>query len=849
MLNVSEETRNAYIDFGTNKELEIVITTSEIDPETSEPIVITLTNADIVSQSLSLKEVLESSENLTFTGCNASVLKFSCIDLPDYVVGSKVEVTITAIDPTTETPTEPITIFTGYIEDATNHSHEQVTMTVTAYDELYRISNVDYRVWYDALTFPISVLNFRNSFFSRAGITQVSTSLPNDSMLIHDMIEDNSLTGVTILRYICQINGRYGKINRYGQFEYVKLLAGTEGLYPSLTLYPSPTLYPMEDGIRYRVTTSYYEPGNIDFENYEVAGIDRVNIFNKEEEIVGQAGESTALNAFNITGNPLVYGIATADLNVVAANIYAEIKDLIFTPLHSINLIGLPFMDCGDFIAVVAKKSTIHTYILERTLSGGVALRDNYIGNSEMYQPILKPNLESKLQQAIEDAKEAAREEITDYDVAVQVMNNLAVNSMGAYQEYEEVASGGRTYYLSNMPIVKRQDGTCVFEQNSTVFKSDGHGLFVSTDGGLTWTNGYNPSTGQLVINVLNAIGISADWVKTGSLESQNYSYTSGYYADEGTKLYMNDGTIRSKYFALLAAGAYIKGHIEANSGSIGAWTIDNQRIYANVGTGAAELNPTKFGIAAINQRNALATLKTNLPYSYAFLDYGGESTEGGNTFGGFYVASQGNNLYVDPSLTHCRMSATQFTAYAASNRYSIISTTGFQFEQTAVGARFYSNFTNNDSEIVLEGSISSRLICYGPGVNWSYSNAGSGQYSDVRLKEDIHDISVELARDFFKYIRPVEFKYKADAQHKQQYGLIAQELEDALEEANIVNDMIVVEDASEDHYKQIYSNHYEAFSLKAIQDLYETVDKQQAEIDALKAEIEELKSLIKKGE
>ena len=118
---------------------------------------------------------------------------------------------------------------------------------------------------------------------------------------------------------------------------------------------------------------------------------------------------------------------------------------------------------------------------------------------------------------AVAESRKATEQIISDYDVAVQLMNDVAVNAMGGYVDYEDLPTGGRVYYLSNMPITKTGN-TCSFQSGSTVFKRTGDGLFVSTNGGQTWQNGYNAQTGQLIVNVLNAIGISAEWIKTGTL-------------------------------------------------------------------------------------------------------------------------------------------------------------------------------------------------------------------------------------------------------------------------------------------------------------------------------------------
>ena len=123
------------------------------------------------------------------------------------------------------------------------------------------------------------------------------------------------------------------------------------------------------------------------------------------------------------------------------------------------------------------------------------------------------------VQAAVEEARREASQVISNYDLAVQMMNNLAVNAMGGYEEYQDLTTGGRVWYLSNRPITKNPTtGVCTFESGSTVYKKSGDGFFVSRDGGTTWVNGYNMTTGELVVNVLDAIGINFDWARGGTL-------------------------------------------------------------------------------------------------------------------------------------------------------------------------------------------------------------------------------------------------------------------------------------------------------------------------------------------
>ena len=140
------------------------------------------------------------------------------------------------------------------------------------------------------------------------------------------------------------------------------------------------------------------------------------------------------------------------------------------------------------------------------------------------------------VQSAIVESRKVIDDSISDYDLVVQMMNALAVNAMGAYQSYEDVPTGGRIYYLSNKPITSDEQGI-KFVAGSVVFKITGEGFFVSQSAGLrpsttTFVNGYNAQTGELLINVLDAIGINAEWIKAGSIDAD--LITTGKIQDRG---------------------------------------------------------------------------------------------------------------------------------------------------------------------------------------------------------------------------------------------------------------------------------------------------------------------------
>ena len=376
MYSVNDETKSAYKSDSSHKELEIRIPDANI----------VLTNEDIVTESLELKEAIENSGNLSFQGCIASSLKFECFNLVDETLEGKwIECDITADE------TETIPLFRGYISEVTNATHEEFTTVIRAYDALYDINNKDVTAWYNNLTFPMSIQAMRNSFFQFVGVTQVVDYLPNDGISVQKSIEDKVIMGATIIKAICQINGRYGRISRTGLFEYVHLVEGTEALYPREDLYPDDDIYPADENALESVSKAYYS--QISFENYRVAPITKVQLIEKSGQIAATYGTGT--NIFTLKDNPLIWGLSAQLLQSVANNLFNTIQGLWYTP-SQIECVGLPYVECGDFVLMTARRSIIRAYVLARTLKGIQILNDSYQADGDRYQPTYVPDIQTQ---------------------------------------------------------------------------------------------------------------------------------------------------------------------------------------------------------------------------------------------------------------------------------------------------------------------------------------------------------------------------------------------------------------------------------------------------------------------
>ncbi|MBQ1295519.1 MAG: hypothetical protein IIY21_15855, partial [Clostridiales bacterium] len=377
MIKVTDATKAAWKSDAAHKEIEIRIPEADI----------TLSNEDIVSESLELKEAIESSGNLSFQGCIAASLKVECFTLVDDTLeGMWIEADIIADN------TQTIPLFRGYISEVTNQSHEEFTTVIRAYDALYKINNTDVTSWYNGLSFPMTVQAFRNSFFNRVGVTQVADYLTNDGITIQKTIEDKVIMGAKIIKAICQINGRFGRISRTGRFEYVHLTEAAEALYPAEDLYPDDDIYPSDENAVDNVLKAHYSA--ISFENYRVASIDKVQVIDKSGQIAASAGSGT--NIFTLKDNPLVWGLSSANLQAVVRNLYNTVQGLWYTP-SEVKCVGLPYVECGDFVLMSARLSIIRSYVLSRTLKGIQAITDSFSADGDRKLPPYVPDVKTQV--------------------------------------------------------------------------------------------------------------------------------------------------------------------------------------------------------------------------------------------------------------------------------------------------------------------------------------------------------------------------------------------------------------------------------------------------------------------
>lgn len=365
---INSSLKEKYWDSSTDKQMVISVvgTNQKID------------NSMLEIGTFALEESLCSESELKFGACEANCVKFTARNTAGNIIGKTISIEET-IDGDSENPM-PYGVFKVASDVPTA---DRTKRQITAYDAMYDIINTDVKSWYAGLSFPMTLKQFRNSFFAYLGIAQVETSLANDSMTVNKTIvatqtddssavtEESAISGKTVVTAICEINGCFGNMNRDGKFEYVFLKAITSALYPAEDLFPSDNLFP-SDANTESMTGHYI---TFDYEDFQSKAITQLEIKTSEDNagaIVGTSG-----NNYSITGNFLVSDKTGAELEQIANNLLPIMKQAAYTPIKSCTCVGNPCLTLGEPIRFNTTREIVETYLLQRTLTGVQSKRDS----------------------------------------------------------------------------------------------------------------------------------------------------------------------------------------------------------------------------------------------------------------------------------------------------------------------------------------------------------------------------------------------------------------------------------------------------------------------------------------
>jgi hypothetical protein len=373
---------------------------------------INITNTELHQEMFELTESLCSEQELTFGSCEAAMIKFTVSNTFLPMKGKWLTVRM-SLDGHTDAAFQ----FGRYKVDSDTPTADRTCREVIAYDALYDVLTADVAAWYNTVFpsheeqktdedgtittvtvyDPVTMKQFRNSFFKHFGIEQADIILVNDGMSIEKTVAvtassetssdteesstiGESMSGKEVLSCICEINGCMGHMGRDGKFHYIYLEQEIQGLYPRNDLYPADDLFP-RDPKSNRIGKDLYITA--EYEDFLVKTINKLQIREQKNDIGVIVG--TGDNAYVIEDNFLVYGKGTKELKGIANNVLSKIRGIVYRPFTA-DCKGNPCLEVGDAVRLPTRYELIESYILKRTLKGIQALRDDLEADGEEYR-------------------------------------------------------------------------------------------------------------------------------------------------------------------------------------------------------------------------------------------------------------------------------------------------------------------------------------------------------------------------------------------------------------------------------------------------------------------------------
>ena len=511
---------------------------------------IVLTNADICSEEMSLEESLCSDEDLRFGACESSCFKVRVVNSGSFKGKSLVVEQSMVVDderylidadgnrivtddgkyiivvPGTKDATIQYGKYKVYSDEPSN---DRMWRDLTCYDAMYEILNADVASWYSSLTFPMTIKNLRDSFFTYLGITQETVTLVNDSFQTQGgFISEGSLSGKTIIESICELNGCFGHINRSGNFEYITL--------------------PSSDSITYR----WYVDGSGKYEDYVTSAITGI-VARAESSDVGTSVGTTA-NVLIIENNPLVFGTeGTQALTTALTNLLGVVSQITYRPFN-VDTYGNPMLPIGTSVTVNTKKYdpengytpfAVTSFVKSRTLNGIQGMVDSISATGKKQRDAEVNNIQSQILRTkgkvhtlritvdemyseIYDADTGMKsiiQQLSD-EVVIKVYNGKMYNT-----NLDESATSGTEFKVGKDNISFITQGKIemtanTLEINSTNFKVDSTGKITANSGSI---GGWDISSSQLYKeNNYSGAFYKKTYLKPDSLSFEDTQNTTG---------------------------------------------------------------------------------------------------------------------------------------------------------------------------------------------------------------------------------------------------------------------------------------------------------------------------------
>ena len=226
---------------------------------------------------------------------------------------------------------------------------------IEAYDNISLLDK-DITDWFNSLdAFPYTSFDLASLTFRHCGIGFSNIGIKNGDFKINE-IKFASVTARQIIRWIGEICGCFCVADENGNATY--------------RWYKENNTTITADGSEGSVI---FLPGTLSYEDYEVKGVDRVQIQQGSEDLgISYPENLDGGNVYKISANPFLMVSEESAIKTIAQSLYDAVKNQIYTPCRVRVPASFKF-DVGDIVRIEdANGVIIKSYIMRRNRNGNV---------------------------------------------------------------------------------------------------------------------------------------------------------------------------------------------------------------------------------------------------------------------------------------------------------------------------------------------------------------------------------------------------------------------------------------------------------------------------------------------
>lgn len=387
-----------------------------------------------------------------------------------------------------------------------------------------------------SLKYPATLGVILRDACDRCGVTLNSYSIPHEDFVVQERPDDKTTTFREIISWVAQIACCFCRCDVYGRLdlkwydqqalEKANLDGGifdteSQSQYESGDDADGGTFNPWNVGYQYDGGT-FADLGDVHhiYSNYSMdVSVDDVVITGvrvlektKEEDkdaiVTYQSGKDGYV--ISIENNELIKGGSGMEIVGWLGEQLIGFRFRRANVQHSSD----PTIEAGDVAFLTDRKQNTYRMVVSST-------RFSTGGNQTTSSNAENPARNSAERYSAEtknyvDYRRDIEKERTDREKALEELKNRVDNSSGLFTTSVLQPDGSNIFYMHDKPTL---------DESKIVWKMTAEAFAVSTDGGKNYNAGLTVD-GDLIARILTAVGVNADWIKTGALRVEKNGKT-----------------------------------------------------------------------------------------------------------------------------------------------------------------------------------------------------------------------------------------------------------------------------------------------------------------------------------